>query len=963
MEFEVLGPLRVRSGGQEAPLTATMPRTLLGMLLARANTPVAVDVLVDALWAGRPDPRAAKKLQLHVHRLRRALGDPGRIRFEHSGYTVRVHHDELDAHRFEELLAEGTDPAVGDDPTRSVALLRKALGLWRGEPFGDVADVPMLRAEADRLAELRLTGLEELYAAELAGGHAAAVVPELAELAARHPLRERLQGLLMTALYRAGRQVEALEVHRRTRIALVEELGLEPGAELQRLQQAILTGDLEPEAPVASTVVAPAQLPADVADFTGRDEQLDAIREHLTEGPEPVPISVVTGTAGVGKTTLAVHAAHQLSDQFPDGQLYVNLRGVGAQPLDPAGVLARFLRALGVDGSAIPDDVEERAAMYRSRLAGRRVLVLLDNASGEAQLRPLLPGARGCAVLITSRGRLTGLGGTRQVDLTILGDDRAVELLARVAGPQRVEAEPAAAERIVRLCGCLPLAVRVAGARLGARPHWQLARLAADLADEHRRLDELRLGDLEVRASLALSYDSLDGPGRRAFRRLGLLDAADFAAWAAAAVIGDDERVDQSQAEDLIDALVDAQLLDVVGRDTSGQQRYRFHDLLRAYARELAAEQESEVDRSAALQRAFGGWLALTDAAARRVTSSTFGITFETVSGWRPDDAVTAAALADPLAWFEAEWAALLSTVEQARCAGFDGLTCALAERLATFFVVRGRYDDWRRIGEVMLAAARHGGDGRQQGMALRGLGELDLLQYRLDDSITRFEQARSAFDRAGERHGRALVASGLGAAQVEAGRFDVAQVNLTEALQELQQLGDRRSEAWALRRLGTMHQLQGRTERAAVFFEQALAVLDELADPLGAASVLERLGAVRTLQGRRREAHAMLERALALRREHHDRFGQARALRSLGELYRAEAQWDQAMNCLGDALRLWRELGLARELAATLANLGAVHDDAGNAEAARTARREARRLCAEAGVAVPDDLAPQPAH
>ncbi len=962
MEFEVLGPLRVRSGGRSAPLTATMPRTLLGMLLARANSPVAVDVLVDALWAGRPDARAAKKLQLHVHRLRRALDDPGRIRFEHSGYTVRVHHDELDAHRFEALLAEGTDRAVADDPARTVTLLREALGLWRGEPFGDVADVALLRSEADRLSELRLTGLEELYGAELAGGHATAIVPELAELAARHPLRERLQGLLMTALYQAGRQVEALEVHRRTRVALVDELGLEPGPELQRLQQAILTGELAAAAPATPTSVAPAQLPADVADFTGREAPLSAIREHLTGGPGTVPVSAVAGTAGVGKTTLAVHAAHQLSDQFPDGQLYVNLRGAEAQPLDPAGVLARFLRALGVDGTAIPDDIEERAALYRSRLSGRRVLVLLDNASGEAQLRPLLPGAPGSAVLVTSRARLAGLGGAQQVDLAILHDDQAVELLARVAGPQRVATEPAAAEQIVRLCGCLPLAVRVAGARLGARPHWRLARLATDLADEHRRLDELRLGDLEVRASFALSYESLADQGRSAFRRLGLLDAPDFTAWVAAALVSDGEQVDQHTAEELIDALVDAQLLDVAGRDAAGQLRYRCHDLLRTYARELAGA-EPEADRIAAQQRAFGGWLALADAAARRVTSSTFGVTFDSISGWRPDDAVTAAVLSDPLGWFEAEWPTLLSIVEHARSVGSDGLTCALAERLATFFVVRGRYDDWRRICDVMLAAAQHADDARWQGMALRGLGELDLLQYRLDDSIAWFDRARSAFGEAGDRHGRALATSGLGAAQVEAGRFADAAINLPQALAELQEMGDGRSEAWALRRLGTMHQLQGRNEQAAVYFQRALAALEELADPLGQASVLERLGAVRTLQSRGREAHALLERALALRREHDDRFGQARALRSLGELYRAEARWEQAMNCLGDSLRLWRELGLTRELAATLANLGAVHDDAGNPDAARTARREARRLFVEAGVPVPDDLTLQPAR
>lgn len=961
MEFEVLGPLRVRSGGQAAPLTATMPRTLLGMLLARANTPVAVDTLVDALWAGRPDPRAAKKLQLHVHRLRRALGDPGRVRFEHAGYTVRVHPNELDAHRFEALLAEGSGLAGRDDPARAVAVLREALALWRGEPFGDLADVALLHAEADRLTELRLAGLEELHAAELAAGHAAAIVPELAELAARHPLRERLQGLLMTALYRAGRQAEALEVYRRTRLALVDELGLEPGPELQRLQRAILTGELEPDVPAAAAITPPAQLPADVADFTGRDAQLTALREHLTSGSGAMPISAIAGTAGVGKTTLAVHAAHQLSGHFPDGQLYVNLRGAETQPLDPAGVLARFLRALGTDAAAIPDDLEERAALYRSKLAGRRVLVLLDNAAGEAQLRPLLPGAPGCAALVTSRARLAGLAGAWRLDLGILDVDQAVELLARVAGPSRVADEPAAAEQIVRLCGYLPLAVRIVGARLGARPHWRMARLAADLADEHRRLDELRLGDLEVRASFALSYESLDEWARCAFRRLGLLDAPDFAAWVTAALVSDADEVGQQQAEDMVDSLVDAQLLDVAGRDSTGQQRYRLHDLLRTYARELAAR-ESHTARFVALQRAFAGWLALAEAAGQRMASATFGVTLDSISGWQPDEAVAATALVEPLGWFEAEWPALISSIEQAYSVGSNVLTCALAERLAAFFVVGGRYDDWRRICELMLAAARRAGDDRWQGMALRGLGELALLQYRLDDSLTHFERARAAFGEAGDRHGRALAASGLGAAQAEAGRFADAMVNLPQAVRELRELGDRRSEAWASRRLGTTHQLQGRNEDAALSFQQALAALDEFGDPLGQAGVLERLGAVRTAQGRSREAHALIERSLSLRREHRDRFGEARALRSLGGLYRAEGGWYQAMDCLGDALRLWRELGLPREQATTLTTLAAVHEDAGNPAAARTARHEAGRLFAEAGITDPDARVLQPA-
>ncbi|HEX8932762.1 MAG TPA: BTAD domain-containing putative transcriptional regulator, partial [Pseudonocardiaceae bacterium] len=549
MNFEVLGPLRVRLGEQPVPLSAPMPRMLLGVLLTRANTPVPVDVLVDALWAGQRDPRAAKKLQLHVHRLRRALGDPARILYENGGYTLRVLPGELDAECFESALTESTGAG---QPARAVVLLRQALELWRGDPFSDIVDLPLLRAEADRLSERRLAGLAQLYTAELACGHATVIVPELVELAGHHPMREQLQGLLMTALYQAGRQADALEVYQRTRGALVEQLGLEPGNELQRLEHAILTGDPMLATP-GTPSIAPAQLPADINDFTGRETQLATVA-HLarTTDRSASVLVAITGKAGVGKTALAVHAAHRLRDQYPDGQLFVNLLGTEATPLCATDVLARFLRSLGVDPTAIPDDAEERAALYRSRLADRRLLILLDDAACEAQLRPLLPGTSGCAVLVTSRARLAGLAGARVVDLDVFEPDQALELLARAAGPQRMAAEPAAAQEIVRLCGFLPLAVRVAGARLGARPHWPLSRLEADLTDEDTRLDTLRLGDLEVRASIARSYETLDVMARRAFRLLGLLEIREFAPWVTAALLD----IPQAKAEELMDTLV-----------------------------------------------------------------------------------------------------------------------------------------------------------------------------------------------------------------------------------------------------------------------------------------------------------------------------------------------------------------------------------------------------------------------
>jgi DNA-binding SARP family transcriptional activator len=821
VEFEVLGPLRVRLGDEPVQLSAPMQRMLLGVLLTRANTPVPVDVLVDALWAGQRDPRAAKKLQLHVHRLRRALGDPARIQYDNGGYTLRVHPGELDAERFESALAESAD--VGQ-PARAVRLLRSALQLWRGEAFSDLVDLPLLRAEADRLIERRLAGLARLYTAELACGHAGTIVAELAELAARHPMREQLQGLLMTALYQAGRQAEALEVYQRTRGALVEQLGLEPSNELQRLERAILTGDPLLDAPMTPSI-APAQLPADITDFTGRKTQL-AMISHLAAATDRSATVLITiaGQAGIGKTTLAVHAAHRLRAQYPDGQLFVDLRGTQAQPLAATDVLARFLRALGMDRMAIPDDAEERAALYRSRLADRRLLILLDDAACEAQLRPLLPGTPGCAVLVTSRARLSGLGGAQRVDLDVFALDQAIELLARVAGPQRVAAEPVAAREIVRLCGFLPLAIRVAGARLGARPHWPLSRLEADLTDEGTRLNTLRLGDLEVRASLARSYDTLDVMARRAFRLLGLIDAPDFAPWVTAALLD----VSQLRAEELMDTLVDQHLLEVAGRNALGRLRYRFHDLLRAYARELAVAQESDAGRLAALERAFGGWLSLAEEAGRSMAGSAFAPPLEAGTCWRPDESVVAAVVTEPAGWFTAECAGLAGAIDQAYSVGSDQLGWALGVRLARTFLVHGHYDDWRGVCELMLAGARRAVDAGQGSMALPDAHELRRLQHRLDEALDGFDQTLTACG-AGRDRAVATLVTGRMTGGCDDSRFDETLPRLEHSLTHLRALVDRHTNACAVRRIRTVHRLQRSHEKATHCFQQVLDALDVL--------------------------------------------------------------------------------------------------------------------------------------
>ncbi|MQY02998.1 AfsR/SARP family transcriptional regulator [Actinomadura macrotermitis] len=583
----MLGRVEVADGARAVPLTAAKHQALLVSCLLDPGRVVSVHRLVDALWGERPPATAPALVHTYVCAVRRALGAPERLLTRSPGYVMEVGPQEVDVHRFAALAAEGRAAAERQDLAGAVEAMREALLLWRGPAFGGVGE-SFLRAEATRLEEMRSAVQEERISIELRMGRGADLVPELVGLVARQPLRERPRGQLMTALYRAGRQAEALEVYREGRRVLNEELGLDPGVELQRLQAEILAGgpvrspDGPPE-PVRLTGrrAAPAELPPAVSDFVGRERETAALRRALL-GREAARVCVVVGMPGCGKTALAVTAGHSVRADFPDGQLFVDLHGSrpGA-PADPSGVLRRLLGTLGIAGDAVPDDLEAGTALFRSVLADRRMLLVLDDAAGERQVRSLLPGHSGCAVLVTSRRLLAGLEGAGRFTIGPLDARSGARLLAETAGGSRAEADPESAARIVELCGGLPLALRAVGARLGVHPGRSLAMMVRRLSDEDRRLDELAVGDLAVRASLESSYRCLSPGERKALRGIGRLGVRPFRVSALAAHLN----VPESTAEELAERLAEAQLLEIQV-DESGRPRYRCHELLRLYARE-----------------------------------------------------------------------------------------------------------------------------------------------------------------------------------------------------------------------------------------------------------------------------------------------------------------------------------------------------------------------------------------
>ncbi|MEW2380412.1 BTAD domain-containing putative transcriptional regulator [Micromonospora sp. NPDC047812] len=586
MEFRVLGPVGAWKGDSEVALDGAKQRTVLAALLLAEGRTVPDTRLCELLWGERPPATFAAQLYNYVSRLRKYLGAEVDIVRQWSGYQLRIGAARLDLDEFERLAEAGREALRDGRYAEAAERLHAAMSLWRGPALSNVTE-HLAAAEAHRMAEVRMAVLESRIEADLRLGRHVRLVPEITQLVAEHPLHEGLRSQLMTALLHSDRQADALAAYHEGRRVLADELGVDPGPLLTEAYRSILAG------PPAPAVVAepswhgvrPAMLPPGVGDFAGREEELNGLLRVLTAEPKACPpVAVVTGMAGVGKSTLALHAAHLTRTAFPDGQLYADLGRARGNAVEPYDVLGWFLRSLGHAESAIPKGLDERIRLYRSQLAGRRLLVMLDGTADYAQVSPLLPGDPGCQVIVTSRLRMPELAGATSIEVGTLDRRQALALLGRIIGAQRVAEEAEAAARIVELCGRLSLGVRVAGSRLLARPHWSLGYLADRLADERYRLDELRLGSMDVRERLDSSYHQLADLGQLALRRLALLRTPAFPSWCTAEVLG----VSRHAGEEVGENLVDARLLEIVESDGGRRQRFRFHDLVRVFAREKA---------------------------------------------------------------------------------------------------------------------------------------------------------------------------------------------------------------------------------------------------------------------------------------------------------------------------------------------------------------------------------------
>jgi len=924
----VLGP--VTAWRDEREIQAGQPRQLavLGVLATRANRVVSRGELVDAVWGEEPPASAEGGIYTYVAGLRRAL-EPDRPRSapDHprrapalvlvsagGGYMLRLGPGCLDAGVFEQCIGRARDLRASGDHGAAERAVTEALGLWRGLPFAGVPG-PFAEAERQRLGELRTGAAEDRADLLLALGRAAEAVPDLTALVAAHPLRERARGLLMIALYRCGRQAEALRVFHDARERLAEDLGIDPGDELARIHQQLLATDPalagQPETRENETMATlsrgappPAQVPPETAGFAGRAAELAQLHAMLPAAASEPQVVVVTGTAGVGKTTLAVRFARQVTSRFPDGQLYVNLRGFdpsGAQT-EPGTALQAFFDALGVPPRQVPGTLDAQTGLFRSLLEGRRMLLLLDNARSTEQVRPLLPASQGCMVVITSRNQLTGLvaaEGARLLPLGVLSSAEATELLAGRLGTERVAAEPDAAAELAGHCAGLPLALSVTCARAVARPGAALGDVAAELRDARGRLDALETGDevTDLRAVFSWSYRKLSQPAARMFRLLGLHQGPDISAAAAASLAG----LPAGEARAALAELTRASLLT---EDATG--RFSCHELLRAYAAEQAAESERPSERTAARCRLVDHYVRSARAASARLYPARGDVE---LPPW-PQDVTPEkfAAYEVALAWFDAEHRVLQAIIAMAAEPGLESYCWTLAWYWSPILKRRGQIQEVAALQRTALACA-----------------------HRLGDPVA---LAHVHYD--------------LGHISGRLGDFAEGQEHLTLALDLFTELGDLANVGQARHGLAVLFNQQQRYAEALEHAIEALRLRRAFAAPAVVAYSENAVGWICAHLGRHAEALRHCGRALELHRESGSRSGAADTLDSVGYIYNKLADYGQATAHYEQAVDIYRDIGDEENHAGSLIRLGDMQLAAGLPARARRSWEEALTVLAE---------------
>ncbi|MFI1867548.1 AfsR/SARP family transcriptional regulator [Streptomyces jumonjinensis] len=928
LSFKLLGPLTVEADGEPVPLGGPRQRTVLATLLLSAGTPVPVDVLIETVWGGAPPVTARNQIAVCINSLRRifrdAAGDDRLIVTGHRSYALAPGQHGIDVHVLDQLVFRARNLAGADECAEAAECFRQALALWNGTALEGVSGGDLDAARA-WLTELWLDVSEEHAGLLLRLGQHRSVVSQMTTVVEKWPLREQARFHLMVALCRSGRRARALEVYRSGRRIFIEEIGAEPGPALQQLHQSILRDLVTAERPENGALTAapaaapaatalPAQLPASAAAFTGRAAEVAELDRLIdaAKGDVPLAVAAISGTSGVGKTALAVYWSNRVAGNYPDGQLFVDMRGHDGHrpPITPMRALNRCLRALGVPSADIPDDLDGRSALYRSVLDGKRVLVLLDNVRSVSQILPLIPGEGLCCVVITGRDsfdRLAGDYATVKLGLQPLDLEHSDRMLAAVAGRAYTEAHPDHTARLLELCGGLPLALRIIGSSLIAKPYGSVQLVVRRLEDRRRRLDVLSPHEGGVRGGIWNSYRELPAEAARLFRLLGLLPVEDFAAWVGAALLD----VCPERAEDLLDRLVEAQLLEVRSGASGMPPRFGLHSLLRLFAWERGVAEEHPEEQQAALERAFRAWLTLADRAHEQLRGPGHVAVLRAWAGQeRPHWFTAEEPWSDPMAWFESERQATAELIGHWRDANHPGHPWELVVRMVPLFEAHSYLDAWRAVADTALQVARATGDTEGVAAMLSSLGTLEIYQRDYPRARSRLLDAKSMLEAGGNARTRATVLRNLALCARFYGELDEAGVLCREAIEFFVRADDPAGRSHATGLLAQIELERGENRLGIALIREAIATGQGSSSLRVEAQNLYRLAETLLREGEAHEAEQTGHEVVAISRSEADRLGEAHGWRVCGEAQWRQQRTERALTSLSQAFQAAAEVG-----------------------------------------------------